>query len=603
MKTAADLIYAIELTVGRAGRRTGRNVRLLCPAHDDHDPSLDVAEGDDGRPLVQCRSHGCSFEDIVTAAGLDPTDFAPDAGAGEWTPYGPAIERYPYTDERGVLLFEILRTADKQFPGRVPDSGTKTGWRWKLGDVERVPYHLPALVESARAGGTVYVAEGEKDVHALEKIGLTATCNPGGAGKWRRGYDRWFLGAERVVVVADDDAAGRAHALDVASSLRVSLADAAATVDVVLPAVGKDAADHVNMALDADAFRPLEESAEPELAVLLLTPVVVFAEVNEPTALPLLGSADETVIPVGGDVIAYGTGGAGKTTLSLDAAFHLAAGESWLGMDVPRPMRVAVIENEGPRGQFRLKLRRKLAAWNGNRAELDEDMFVMEEPWGGFTFADERHRQYLADALNERACELLLCGPVSTVGMIGGGTPDEINAFVGLIAELRYLLNDPLAVWLIHHENRSGQVSGAWERVPDALCHVTSRGNGHTRVFWQKARWSAEHHGTTMHLAWTDAYGFEIEEAPVAATPERQHEQIEEHVLGHGGCGWTDVKDAVPGQAKQLVAIRDRMLADGTLVNLGSGRAFKLWHRSDPALPMDAVAEKAREQQEIDIPF
>ena len=61
----------------------------------------------------------------------------------------------------------------------------------------------------------------------------------------------------------------------------------------------------------------------------------------------------------------------------------------------------------------------------------------------------------------------------------------------------------PIAVWLIHHENRAGQVSGAWERVPDTLMHVTSRGNGHMRIFWQKARWSSELHGTTMHLAWS----------------------------------------------------------------------------------------------------
>ena len=34
----------------------------------------------------------------------------------DWTPYGPAIAIYDYVDERGELLFQVWRTADKQFP-------------------------------------------------------------------------------------------------------------------------------------------------------------------------------------------------------------------------------------------------------------------------------------------------------------------------------------------------------------------------------------------------------------------------------------------------------------------------------------------------------
>jgi DNA primase len=35
-----------------------------CPAHDDHDPSLSVSEGEDGRVLVKCFV-GCKTEDVV----------------------------------------------------------------------------------------------------------------------------------------------------------------------------------------------------------------------------------------------------------------------------------------------------------------------------------------------------------------------------------------------------------------------------------------------------------------------------------------------------------------------------------------------------------
>jgi putative DNA primase/helicase len=33
----------------------------ICPAHDDHDPSLHVEEGEDGQVLVICRA-GCDQE-------------------------------------------------------------------------------------------------------------------------------------------------------------------------------------------------------------------------------------------------------------------------------------------------------------------------------------------------------------------------------------------------------------------------------------------------------------------------------------------------------------------------------------------------------------
>src|SRR5262245_35720903 len=138
----------------------GRNTRLLCPAHEDHSPSLDVAEGDDGRPLVVCRSHGCSYEDVLAAVGVEPT--SSDDG-DLWTPYGPAVARYRYFDEEHVLLFEVLRTADKQFPVRRPDATAKSGWRWNLKGVRRVPYGLPRLLEAVAAGVTIYVVEGEKD--------------------------------------------------------------------------------------------------------------------------------------------------------------------------------------------------------------------------------------------------------------------------------------------------------------------------------------------------------------------------------------------------------------------------------------------------------
>src|SRR5262249_18331596 len=137
---------------------------------------------------------------------------------GDWTPAGDALAVYAYFDEEKKLLFEVCRTASKEFPQRRPDATSKTGYRWNLRDVRRVPYRLPELIEAGARGEPIYVPEGEKDVERLRALGIAATCNPGGAGKWRDEFARFFEGAV-VVVVADRDEAGISHARDVARSL------------------------------------------------------------------------------------------------------------------------------------------------------------------------------------------------------------------------------------------------------------------------------------------------------------------------------------------------------------------------------------------------
>ena len=47
-------------------RKVGDGWKALCPAHDDHNPSLSIRESRDGNVLVKCRS-GCSQNEVITA--------------------------------------------------------------------------------------------------------------------------------------------------------------------------------------------------------------------------------------------------------------------------------------------------------------------------------------------------------------------------------------------------------------------------------------------------------------------------------------------------------------------------------------------------------
>jgi 5S rRNA maturation endonuclease (ribonuclease M5) len=220
-----------------------------CPAHDDRTPSLAVSQGSDDRTLLHCHA-GCSVEDILAALTLTATDLFAANGNGNGQPG----EEYIYVNAVGTPVMKAVRKPGKKFAQAQPD-GTG-GWIWNVKGVERVLYRLPKVLAAVEVGATIYVCEGEKDVHALERAGVTATTNPGGAGKWREEYSRTLAGAN-VVVIADRDEPGMKHARDVATSLT----EQKCTVRIVRAgeAMGKDAHDHLAAGGSVEDFVPITE--------------------------------------------------------------------------------------------------------------------------------------------------------------------------------------------------------------------------------------------------------------------------------------------------------------------------------------------------------
>jgi hypothetical protein len=329
-----------------------------------------------------------------------------------------------------------------------------------------------------------------------------------------------------------------------------------------------------------ESRRPAGWTAEKELAARQipepptpqLVPLEEFVAVDEPGADALVGGQDGAVIPRGGDVMFYGDGGAGKTTLSIDLACHLAAGDDWLGMPVAtHGSTVLLVENEGPRPLFREKLRRKLDGWTGS--PLHGRVHVLERPWGEFSFADPGWREALADAISSLPIDVLVVGPVTRAGMNEAGTLQEVRDFMALVGELRKQSSGSLTVVLVHHENKGGKVSGAWEGAGDTLFHVQGQGHGRTRLFFQKARWSSLHHATALNLLWTDGEGFAVEDKP-DLDDEALAELIVAGVRENPGTGWMKVRDTIKGVGNDRIdAIRDGLFASGRLVNVVDGEA------------------------------
>ena len=160
------------------------------------------------------------------------------------------VAEYDYCDGDGKLLFQVVRYRPKDFRQRRPDG--QSGWIWNMRGVQLVPYRLPAILKAK----TIYVVEGEQDVHSLEKLGIVATCNAGGAGKWRHKYREHFRDKE-VFVIPDADPPGHKHANAVAQSLQ----GVSASVRVIPMPTGKDVSDWITAGGTAEQLLELAAAA------------------------------------------------------------------------------------------------------------------------------------------------------------------------------------------------------------------------------------------------------------------------------------------------------------------------------------------------------
>ena len=192
---------AIERALAaRQGHQEGRELRFLCPAHEDCHPSARWNKEKQTWYCEACKVGG-GWRDLAELLGLDLQRAE--------NPLAEIEAVYDYRAADGELRFQVLRKRGKTFACRRPLPGG--GWAWNLTGVERLLYRLPETLAAARAGGVVYVVEGEKDADRLAGLGLAATTNPGGAGKWLPWYSATLQSAH-VVLLPDCDATPRASA-------------------------------------------------------------------------------------------------------------------------------------------------------------------------------------------------------------------------------------------------------------------------------------------------------------------------------------------------------------------------------------------------------
>lgn len=222
----------------------------LAVAHNDvNNPSCDYSMTKGAFHCKTCEANGGVLALIVAAAKATDNKGAlawlrevglMQKGSAKVDAWERVDVRYPYVDAAGKTLYEVGRwNTPKQFGQRVPDG--KGGWKTGkdvLRGVERVPYALPELLAACAASAVVYVVEGEKDANNLRERGVCATTSAQGATwPWPIEWAEYFKGASRVVVICDNDDAGRKGGHRRAGIIAHAVADT--RIIEALPGVGK----------------------------------------------------------------------------------------------------------------------------------------------------------------------------------------------------------------------------------------------------------------------------------------------------------------------------------------------------------------------------
>jgi 5S rRNA maturation endonuclease (ribonuclease M5) len=216
-------------------KRDGPNWTTRCPFHEEGTASF-VVYPDNHYHCFGCKVHGSVIDLHMHYTGKTVAEAMADLSPKHSTSTSSKeVGRYPYHDPQGKAIFEVVRFYPKDFRQfRLDEAGNRI-WKGGMGDTPRYPYQLPQVLKASE----VWVVEGEKDAGALKWAGQVATCNPGGAGKWKA-FHAEFLRSKDVIVVPDQDDPGREHGEMVINSLR----GVAKTVRVVaLPEGSKDVTD------------------------------------------------------------------------------------------------------------------------------------------------------------------------------------------------------------------------------------------------------------------------------------------------------------------------------------------------------------------------
>jgi hypothetical protein len=410
---------------------TNGSYMALCPGHYDTKPSLSAKEVT-SKILVKCFA-GCELTEILKPLELDPKDlFLNNHDVKLEHREIEAI--YHYIDANGKP-FEVVRTRPKGFYQRQPDG--KGGYINNLIGLIPSLYHQDELRQAIDDSTAIYIVEGEKDVDRLRSLGVVATTNPMGAGKWRDNYSEVLRDAD-LIIIPDNDKPGREHGNHIAQSC---YAIAKRIRILELTGESKDVSDWLDNGCDIQQLSQLTGTCpayEPsDNGVRLRCIADVKAE--------KVNWLWQPYIPKGKLTLEEGDPGIGKSWISLAIATAVTLGKGLPGQESVEPANVLLASAEDGLGDT---IRPRLDAMGADISRI----FAIE---GALTL-DETGLARLESYLERVRPSLLIIDPL--VAYLGAGVDihraNETRAVMAQLARLAEKYDS--AILAVRHLTKGG---------------------------------------------------------------------------------------------------------------------------------------------------
>ena len=378
------------------------------------------------------------------------------------------------------MLFQVVRyDHPKTFKQRRPDD--RGGWVWNVKGVRQVPYRLPELIEAIALERPVVVVEGEKDCETLARHGITATTNAMGAGKWRKPLAEYFCGAD-VIIIPDNDDAGRKHANDVARSL-AGTASRVRRFDLPGLSDKGDVSDWFAAGGTVETLNTLAEQARGWIDDGAPDDAKHNGHILRGAEFAELSTTSKKVwlvhhlIAIGEISVWYGEPGSGKSVGVEDLGLHVAVGRIWHGRPVKQ---CAVLYVALERANV---VQRRAIAWGLEYGRLGEQLpfKVIRGP------LDFREPQTAADIVatledmaQRHSCEagLIIVDTVSRA-LCGGdeNSPKDMGQLIANVSRIQSAIGVHIA--MTHHQPVDGKERmrghGALLGAVDTTIHVVNK--------------------------------------------------------------------------------------------------------------------------------
>ena len=385
-------------------------------------------------------------------------------------PHAPAaasevVATYTYMSATGEPLYEVLRwepgrNGDKKsFTKRRPNG--KGGWISNVDGVAPVLYHLPELAKAQ----TVWLVEGEKDVHTMEQLGFVATTGDGGANNFKADVEP--LKGKDVILCGDNDPVnsrgerpGETYIQTAADKLN-GVAKSVSRVHV--PAPAKDVTEYVDTFGDdtiaAEACRMLSTEAEVIFGPLLRKLLdLKKPEKNDPNEL-----IRHRWLCKGALGLFVAPSGIGKSSFIMQCSILWTLGRDAFGMTPTRPLKIVIVQAENDDGDM-AEMRDGVIAGMGLTEDEIEIVLNVIEFRTEFAVTGTGFCKLVARVLKESKADIIIIDPV--LAYLGGAMNDQET--VG--AWLRNHLMPVCKVYnagaiLVHHTNKppSGKEKPDWK--------------------------------------------------------------------------------------------------------------------------------------------